>query len=132
MCFRSISSGVSLVDSSHTLEVVSFEQYKKDQAEKETEIRNLLVNVTLSDRDKADLQKALDDVERRSKDERASYDTHISELLLAHGEAHSAPDFGNILGEDCVSGSSVKVATTQTQAKAPVHRERHERQGKED
>ena len=59
---------------------VPFEQYKADLAEKEKEIRELLVNVALSEKEKSDLNIQLAEVERQRLDEQASYEAHVKDL----------------------------------------------------
>ncbi|MCP4278161.1 MAG: hypothetical protein GY779_17590, partial [Gammaproteobacteria bacterium] len=59
---------------------ISFEQYKSDLGEKEQEIRGLLVDQALSARDKADLEQALTEVEKRISEDRDGYLAHIQDL----------------------------------------------------
>jgi tetratricopeptide (TPR) repeat protein len=59
---------------------IPFETYKADLADKEKEIRQLLVDAALSKRDRAALEKQLVDVEALRLDERASYEAHIKDL----------------------------------------------------
>ena len=59
---------------------VPFEQYKADLAEKEREIRDLLVSSTISEKEKNDLNTRLIGVERQRLDEQAGYKAHIEDL----------------------------------------------------
>ena len=59
---------------------VPFEQYKADLAEKELEIRQLLVSAVTTEQNKATLEIELAEVERRRLNERASYEAHIKDL----------------------------------------------------
>jgi tetratricopeptide (TPR) repeat protein len=59
---------------------VPFEQYKADLAEKEIEIRQLLVNAATSEKDKEILSIELAEVERKRGDEQESYKTHVKNL----------------------------------------------------
>ena len=59
---------------------VPFEQYKADLAEKEHEIRQLLVSAVTTEQNKATLEIELAEVERRRLNERASYEAHIKDL----------------------------------------------------
>jgi tetratricopeptide (TPR) repeat protein len=59
---------------------VPFEQYILGLAEREKEIRQLLVDVALSDRDKMELNQQLSRVEQLRLDERTSYEAHASDL----------------------------------------------------
>jgi len=59
---------------------VSFEQYKADLAEKEKEIRALLVSGGISDNEKVNLESRLNEVHKRRLSEQESYQIHITEL----------------------------------------------------
>ena len=59
---------------------VSFEQYKADLAQMEKEIRELLVNATISEQEKNDYQVRLAEVERQRLDAKTSYEAHVKDL----------------------------------------------------
>ena len=59
---------------------VPFEQYQADLAEKEKEIRQLLVDAALDHRDKTELNQQLAQVEQLRLDEQTSYENHIKDL----------------------------------------------------
>ncbi len=59
---------------------VPFEQYKADLTEKEKEIRRLLKNAALDEREKAELNQKLAKVEQLRLDERESYEAHKKDL----------------------------------------------------
>ncbi len=59
---------------------VPFEQYKADLTEKEKEIRRLLKNAALVEKEKTELNQKLAKVEQLRLDERASYEAHKKDL----------------------------------------------------
>ena len=60
---------------------VPFEQYKADLADREKEVRQLLVDAALDERKKEDLNRQLAQVEQLRLDERSSYETHVKDLV---------------------------------------------------
>ncbi len=64
----------------HNYNPEQYEQYKADLAEKEKEIRGLLIDADRSDRDKEDLYKQLAQIEQLRLDELASYMAHVKDL----------------------------------------------------
>ncbi|MCP4277882.1 MAG: tetratricopeptide repeat protein, partial [Gammaproteobacteria bacterium] len=59
---------------------IPFEQYNSELGEKELEILGLLVDQALSARDRADLEQALTEVEKRISEDRDGYLAHIKDL----------------------------------------------------
>ncbi len=59
---------------------ITFAQYKADLAEKEKEIRSLLVSVGISDKEKIDLELKLNEVHKHRLCEQESYQVHITDL----------------------------------------------------
>ena len=59
---------------------VPFETWKADLAEKEQEIRELLISSALNEKEKDDYKNQLADVESQLQDERASYEKYITSL----------------------------------------------------